>query len=113
MKQICIIGGTGFIGQHLVRQLVAAGYKIKVIGRRAKSTLGSSITYLQNDNTPDFFLKAFGDVEQVIELAYSTTPKTSFDNPTQDIFENLSFSVKILEALLKSEVSKIDRKSVV
>lgn len=33
-KTICVLGGSGFIGQHLVYQLDAAGYRVKVPTRR-------------------------------------------------------------------------------
>jgi len=107
MKHACVIGGTGFIGRHLVRQLIEMGEKVTVIGRQRHPELENSVTYLQNSNEDDFFTKAFKGIDYVIELAYSTTPQTSFDNPTRDIFENLTFSVKIFEALIKSNVSKI------
>jgi NADH dehydrogenase len=31
---ICILGGTGFAGHHLIRQLTASGYQLRVLTRR-------------------------------------------------------------------------------
>jgi nucleoside-diphosphate-sugar epimerase len=33
-KQICIIGGTGFVGHHLINRLTSAGYQVRVPTRR-------------------------------------------------------------------------------
>ncbi len=34
MKKIVVLGGTGFVGSHLVHRLVMAGYQVKVLTRR-------------------------------------------------------------------------------
>lgn len=107
MKNVCIIGGAGFIGRHLVKRFTAMGWNVTVIGRQQNPGLAESVTYLQSRNEKGFFTEAFEGIDYVIELAYSTTPKTSFDNPVQDIFDNLTFSVTVFEALLKSNVNKI------
>jgi NADH dehydrogenase len=33
-KKICILGGTGFVGHHLVTRLVREGYEVKLLTRR-------------------------------------------------------------------------------
>ena len=33
-KTICILGGTGFVGQHLAHRLTRAGYSVRVLTRR-------------------------------------------------------------------------------
>ena len=35
MSEALVIGGSGFLGQHLVRMLVDRGHSIRVLGRRA------------------------------------------------------------------------------
>lgn len=37
VKNICILGGAGFIGRHVVRELDLAGYPIKVLTRRREN----------------------------------------------------------------------------
>jgi NADH dehydrogenase len=32
-RNICVLGGTGFVGQHIVSQLAKAGYKVRVLTR--------------------------------------------------------------------------------
>ena len=38
MKQITILGGTGFVGSALVAQLSSAGYRVKVLTRRREAS---------------------------------------------------------------------------
>lgn len=34
LKTICVLGGTGFVGHHLVQRLVEHGYRVRVLTRR-------------------------------------------------------------------------------
>jgi NADH dehydrogenase len=34
IRKICVLGGSGFVGSHLVHRLSAAGYQVKVLTRR-------------------------------------------------------------------------------
>jgi UDP-glucose 4-epimerase len=106
LKHTCVIGGGGFIGRYLVPKLIEIGREVTVIGRSSNSPFNNSVKYLTESGT-NFWRNLFEDTDEVIELAYSTTPKTSFEDPTKDIVENLNFSVKIFESLIGTKVSKI------
>jgi nucleoside-diphosphate-sugar epimerase len=48
--RILLIGGTGFIGPHVVRRLVAAGHAVTLFHRgRTKALLPTSVTHLHGD----------------------------------------------------------------
>jgi dihydroflavonol-4-reductase len=36
-KRVCVTGGTGFLGWHLVRQLMALGGRVRILGLRPKA----------------------------------------------------------------------------
>ncbi len=38
MKQVCVLGGSGFVGSAIVRQLSLAGYGVKVLTRRREAS---------------------------------------------------------------------------
>lgn len=37
VRNVCLIGGAGFVGSHVVHRLDAAGYRVKVLARRRDS----------------------------------------------------------------------------
>jgi len=110
MKICCIIGGTGFIGSEVVRQLASKDIELVVIGRNNKPTrpLPDNVKYYQGDYGDKYFLEGvLSNVDEVIHLAYSTVPKTSFEDPVNDISTNLPATVKLLETALKFNISKL------
>lgn len=46
MKIVCVLGGTGFVGNSIVRQLSEAGYTVKVLSRNCQR--GKHLTGLKN-----------------------------------------------------------------
>jgi UDP-glucose 4-epimerase len=83
---------------------------VTIIDRQPLSTtpLSASIRYLSGDcNNSDFLLKALQGADEVVDLAYTTVPKTSYDDPVRDIMENLPLTVRLLEAAHKLSIGKI------
>src|SRR5664279_1326451 len=104
----CIIGGNGFIGKHLIRELIPTGRNITVVGR--KSFEKDTLPQLQIESLFDKKLEALinKNINEVICLAYATKPKTSFDNPIMDIEENLAQTLHLFEIISKAkQVKKI------
>jgi uncharacterized protein YbjT (DUF2867 family) len=56
IKQVCVIGGAGFVGSSIVRKLDAAGYKVKVLTRhreRAKHLILLPHVQVETSNIHD------------------------------------------------------------
>lgn len=49
MHKVCVIGGTGFVGTALCRQLVAKGYIVTVLSRNAPPQALAQVHYQQGD----------------------------------------------------------------
>lgn len=95
-----VVGGGGFIGSHLVRALCADGRRrVRVTGRRGRPVywLPDGADYV-SANAADEAAMAdlLADTDEVIDLAYASVPKTSFDDPVHDVLANLPATVSLL-----------------
>ncbi len=110
MKHCCVIGGSGFIGSHVVKLLAATNRKITVIGRKAvhPGELPQNAGYIQGDYADRNFLTcALHGVTEVIDLAYATVPQTSFKDPIYDIFSNLPSAINLFESVIANKVQRL------
>lgn len=54
-----------------------------------------------------FLSSALQGVDEIINLAYCTVPGTSFDDPVQDILQNLPAAVRLLEVASELGIQKV------
>jgi UDP-glucose 4-epimerase len=109
-RHCCVIGGSGFIGRHLVPLLLSSGRKVTVVGRQAAPArpLPAEVRYVAHDyGDKSFLADLLKDVDEVVNLAYSTVPKTSFEDPVQDILSNLPAAVNLFLATSQSSVQRL------
>lgn len=93
-----VIGGSGFIGSHLVPRLLSRGMAVTVIGRSAisRNDLPANAKYVTGDfGNVELVRRLLETHDAVIHLAYATVPNTSFDNPLGDLLENLPSTVQL------------------
>ncbi len=109
MKHCCVIGGDGFIGTWLVDRLIEHDRKVTIIDKNPtpQRPHPESARYIAADyGQKDLLAEVLQGVDEIIHLAYSTVPKTSFDDPVQDIRNNLPATVTLLEAASSIGVEK-------
>lgn len=108
VKKTLIIGGAGFIGRQVTRLLCASGREVTVLGRRANADLPPGCRYVSGDYSDRALLRGLlASGCEVIDLAYSTVPKTSFDDPVFDLVSNLPASVGLFQEALASGASRV------
>jgi UDP-glucose 4-epimerase len=110
MKHCCVIGGAGFIGCHLVHALLAQSRKVIVVGRSPIPfrKLPKGVQYICGDYGDRHFLNnTLINVDEIVDLAYSSVPGTSFENPVEDILINLPSVVRLLEVTSSLPVQKV------
>lgn len=93
-----VIGGAGYIGAHLVPQLVATGRRVTVLGRSLipRYDLPAGVVYVKGDFAQRELLSQQLDAHQeVIHMAYATVPNTSYENPLADLLQNLPPTVQL------------------
>ena len=94
-----VIGGYGLIGSRLVPLLVQSGRKTTILDvhQEPPRKLPPDTNYISGDyGSPGLIAKLLEENDEIIHLAYSTTPNTSFNSPDADITENLIPSVRLL-----------------
>ena len=110
MNSCLVIGGSGFIGRHVTRLLCESGRDVVVLGRRVSAgyTLPAGCRYISGDYSDRQFLHSvLKNGCEVIDLAYSTVPKTSYDDPVFDLVSNLPASVGLFQEALEAGVSRV------
>lgn len=95
-----VVGGGGFVGSHFVRLLsTRRDRNVIVVGRGSKSRfpLPLDVLYVQGDAAdPSFISSLLKRCDELVDLAYATVPKTSFEDPVNDVLVNLPAAVNLL-----------------
>ena len=110
MKKTLVIGGSGFIGRYVVNLLCESGREVVVLGRSSKANgmFHPACRYLSGDYGDRALLtKAITSGCEVIDLAYSTIPKTSYDDAVFDLISNLPSSVGLFQEALEAGVARL------
>ena len=108
-KNCCVVGGSGFIGKYVVDALLKTKRNVSVIHlheSHAKSTPNSVKNIIADCRNKKMMKKVLRGTNELIYLACSTNPKTSFDNPVKDFTDNLTMGISSLEAAAESGVKK-------
>jgi len=110
MKVCIVIGGAGFIGRHVVKLLCESGRNVIVLGRSPQPdrSLDQRCRYISGDYGNRAVLRNILSAgAEVIDLAYSTVPKTSYDDAAFDLISNLPASVGLFQECIAVGVGKL------
>ncbi len=120
MKHILVTGGAGFIGSHVVVELVAAGYQPIIIDNfsnsdahaieRLEKLLGSPVPHYESDfQNVDTLRKIFehDGVDGIVHLAAVKYVGESVSQPLRYYDNNVSGFVTLLEVALDADVRQI------
>ena len=103
-RDTLVIGGAGYIGIQLVRQLLSTGRRVTVLGRRkiAANEIPQGVDYVAGDfGQLDLISGLLDRHHEVIQLAYATVPNTSFENPLADLLQNLPPTVQLFSEVAR------------
>ncbi len=109
-KLSVVIGGCGFIGRSLVKKLrERRSGQLVVVGRsqNPRSSLPDGVEYLSCGALEKMQLWwLLKHADEIIDLAYGTVPKTSFEDPLQDVLSNLPSAVSLLQSASRGCVKR-------
>jgi UDP-glucose 4-epimerase len=113
MANIGVIGGTGFIGKHLIWKLQQQFDTVFCIAqdeqRFASCIFAPNVVFVEKHKTKQEFVSFFKryKIKFLVDLAYTTVPKTSFDDPLSDISSNLIATVGTFEWAKELDLEKL------
>lgn len=108
--KILVLGGSGFVGSHIVDKLLEAGHEVRVYDSHV---VNDSIPrpdaeyYFSDIRNEKELSRAMHGVDVVYHCISSTVPGTSNQNIYSDIDINLAGTIRILDIMRATGVSKI------
>ncbi|WP_103174553.1 NAD-dependent epimerase/dehydratase family protein [Paracoccus sp. SY] len=108
--KVLVIGGCGFIGSHVVDNLLKSGHTVRVLDRMPERFRGAlpQVEYVMGDLSDSAqTYEAINGMDGVIHLASATVPATSNLDPEADIRKNLIATVRLLEAMRMAGVRQL------
>ena len=113
LGRISLLGGLGFIGSHIGRELVNRGYSVCIFDKPnvSQGLIGDfedSVKVVEGDvSRPEDVLAAIADTEIVINLIHTTVPGSSMSDPSYDVTSNVAPAANWLKQLRNTSVRKI------
>ena len=114
-RNVLVTGGAGFIGSHLVPQLLELGYSVIVLDNLSNGKLENLNSVLDH---PKFMFKrgdindktiqneVFNGIDSIIHLAALIDISASVADPTKNHEINVNGTFNMLQAAIKNKVKK-------
>lgn len=107
---ILVLGGSGFVGSHLIDKLRSHGHRVRVFDKNdeyyRKPIPG--IEYCHGDfENHGLVSDALRDIDWVFHLISTTLPKTSNDDFAFDVRSNVMESISLFEKCVAGGVKKV------
>jgi UDP-glucose 4-epimerase len=108
--KVLVIGGSGFIGSHVVDKLLAHQHSVRVFDRRPERFRAplSGVDYRFGEFADEMTLvEALSGVDVVYHLISTTVPGTADLDPKTDVRDNLIGTINLLESMQRLGLSRI------
>ena len=100
-----MLGGSGFIGSHVVDQLLEDGHDVSVLDRAPEYYREPvpEVRYYFGDFLDEQLLeKSLVDIDKVVHLISTTTPGTAAKDPVFDVQSNLVGTLQLIQIMLRN-----------
>jgi nucleoside-diphosphate-sugar epimerase len=113
MAHYLVTGGAGFIGSHLVEELVRRGQRVRVAdslitGKRSNLAHIAGVEFLQGDLAdPEFAVRVVQDVDYVLHQAAIPSVPRSVNDPITSNRANVDATLNVLVAARDAGVRRV------
>lgn len=112
MKKIAVVtGGAGFIGSHLVDELINRGYSVRVVDNLIASKRDNvhreAVFYEIDIRDKDALSEIFSDAEIVFHLAALPRVEYTIQNPIETHDVNVTGTLNVLTVARDAEVGRV------
>jgi len=112
--KILVTGGAGFIGSHLVEELLSNENEILIFdncltGKKENLEISGNFTFINDDFGSENSLEEIEkfDPDICFHLAAQSSVVVSVENPALDFEHNILQPIKLIQVLLKSNCKKL------
>lgn len=108
--KVLVIGGSGFIGSHVVDKLLAHRHSVRVFDRRPERFRAplTSVDYRFGEFADEMTLvEALSGIDVVYHLVSTTVPGTADLDPKTDVRDNLIGTINLLESMQRLGLTRI------
>ncbi len=109
--KVFVTGGAGFIGSHVVDELINECHEVIVFDNLSKGYLENinpKAKFVKGDlKNQDFLNKSIKGCDAVIHLASESIIQHSLDYPKEHLARNFNYTLNLLEAMRINNINKI------
>ncbi len=108
--KVLVLGGCGFIGSHVVDQLLAGQHTVRVFDRqpeRFRPPLRGVDYRMGNFGDRMALIDALSGVDAVVHLVSTTFPGTADLDPKTDVIDNLAGTITLLDCMGGLGISRV------
>lgn len=107
-RRILIIGGGGFFGRALARELVATGHTVTCLDARPMTAVSPGERIVVGDlGDANLLGPLLHDCDTLVHLASATTPSSSASSPLMEAENNIGPTLRLLELAQNTELGHI------